>query len=772
MVKNSLHYKILGLLIGIVVMGMSLWALCEYRSLEGSLLEHKVRDVKFLSRSLMSAIYRDMQDGGSHMARHLIEGLRESEGVRRIQVLRKGGAGEAFRAPESVGTASAPPAGTDTAAFAEALSALEGGEGGGSVWYVEDLGDERLFTYLEAIRVEKRCLACHTADEAGGVLMVSLPLGDVYSYLDKSVLRWFVLGVLLVAAGGAVLSIIIRRSITGPIERTVRVIEQITEGKGDGALRFDTASEDEIGYLSRAFNDMLDTMKRRDEEKKRLLELVTRSRKEWIATFDAIRDYIIIHDMDYKVVKVNKALASKLSTQPEKLVGRSCHELFGEGSGAERCPLTGVDERTGLRSVEIESEVLGGTFQVTAFPVYNDEGVLSAAVHFARDITQEKLLKEQLLHSEKLSSVGKLVAGIAHELNNPLMGIMGFSQILMDTPGEKKVEDVKEKVRKIYQESMRTAKIVRHLLTFARARKPEREYHSVNDILRETLELREYSLRTNNIDVRVDLAPDLPRTMVDLFQLQQVFINIINNAADAIASHRPQGTLQISTALVAGKIHAVFRDDGPGISREVINKVFDPFFTTKDVGKGTGLGLSISHGILKEHGGDIYIRTADGEGTTVTVVLPVIRRDELAPEEQTRRATAPPAGEERLSKLAGKRILIVDDEKSIRESLHDILVARGFDVAIARDGREALEALDTRKFSLVITDIKMPGVAGTALYDTILKKHRYLEGKVILLTGDVCSSDVKDFLESCGSPYLLKPCKPEELLDLVGRLLV
>jgi signal transduction histidine kinase len=430
------------------------------------------------------------------------------------------------------------------------------------------------------------------------------------------------------------------------------------------------------------------------------------------------------------------------------------------------CPHSRTLATGEIADAEVDDMVFEGAYKVTTFPVFNNEGRVWASVHVSRDITHEKMLREQLLHAEKLSSLGKLVAGIAHELNNPLMGIMGFSQILMDTPGEKKLDDVKDKLRKIYHESLRTAKIVQNLLTFARAKKTEREYHCINDIIKHTIELREYSLKANNIKVSLELEEALPRTMVDLFQLQQVFINIINNAEDAMVAANGRGTILIKTRKKRNKVEISFKDDGPGISREIIHKVFDPFFTTKDVGKGTGLGLSITHGIVTEHGGTIDIASAEEGGAVVTVELPIVEKAQWA--EVTK---AVQTGAARDGALSGKRILIVDDEKTIRETLQDIFTREGFRVETARDGREALDLIEKEKFALVITDLKMPGYGGMDLYESVLKKHAYLKEKIIILTGDVFSEDVREFLNASGCPYVLKPFEPKKLIEIAVKLL-
>ncbi|MFQ5464595.1 MAG: ATP-binding protein [Thermodesulfobacteriota bacterium] len=512
---------------------------------------------------------------------------------------------------------------------------------------------------------------------------------------------------------------------------------------------------------------MVETIEKRVEENDRLFELVRKSKEEWVATFDAIHDLISIHDREYRILKVNKALARKVGSTPEELIGRNYYELlYGEG-GPSAALLHEKTFATGeVVDAESDDMVIGGTFRVTTFPVFNDRGGVWACVHVARDITQEKLLREQLLHSEKLSSVGKLVAGIAHELNNPLMGIMGFSQILMDMPGDKKIEEVKDKLQKIYHESLRTAKIVQNLLTFARANRTERGYHDVNEIIRHTLELREYSLKANNIEVVLDLDPGLHKTMADLFQLQQVFINLMNNAEDAMVASKGRGRLHISTRSRPGKTEITFADTGPGIPKEIIHKVFDPFFTTKEVGRGTGLGLSITHGIITEHGGTIDIRSEPGQGAVITIELPVVKREQWAVVE---RATG--AGRLDESITAGKRVLVVDDEKSVRDTLSDILSKEGFAVDTAREGREALDLMGSRRYSLVVTDIKMPGVSGMELYRSIVEKHRYLKNRVIIFTGDVFSEDILGFLKETKVPHILKPFEMKELIGLIKETL-
>jgi PAS domain S-box-containing protein len=786
MLNKSLHSRILILIVSLITVGVVLSIFWEIRNKERELLDEKLRASRIMAQPILTAIYEDMLEERADMARHLINSISKSAGINSVYIVRSNGVEEAFRdmktinaVKEEFGEVKAEwttdhldekhnkARGVDNPQFKQAFEGFRKDWSKGEVYYIDKSGGEQLFTYLLPIEKKSKCKTCHTSEDARGILVIRTSLTDMYEILRSGRNQWILSGILAISLGGVLLSLLIKRSITGPIKKNVEVIKRIADGKAEISERIKVHEQNEIGYLASAFNNMLDSLEKRAEENKKLFELVIKSKEEWVATFDAIQDLISIHDADYRILKINKALARKFNSTPEELIGKRCYELlYCKNEPKHMCPHSRTLATGEIADAEVDDMVFEGAYKVTTFPVFNNEGRVWASVHVSRDITHEKMLREQLLHAEKLSSLGKLVAGIAHELNNPLMGIMGFSQILMDTPGEKKLDDVKDKLRKIYHESLRTAKIVQNLLTFARAKKTEREYHCINDIIKHTIELREYSLKANNIKVSLELEEALPRTMVDLFQLQQVFINIINNAEDAMVAANGRGTILIKTRKKRNKVEISFKDDGPGISREIIHKVFDPFFTTKDVGKGTGLGLSITHGIVTEHGGTIDIASAEEGGAVVTVELPIVEKAQWA--EVTK---AVQTGAARDGALSGKRILIVDDEKTIRETLQDIFTREGFRVETARDGREALDLIEKEKFALVITDLKMPGYGGMDLYESVLKKHAYLKEKIIILTGDVFSEDVREFLNASGCPYVLKPFEPKKLIEIAVKLL-
>jgi len=248
---------------------------------------------------------------------------------------------------------------------------------------------------------------------------------------------------------------------------------------------------------------------------------------------------------------------------------------------------------------------------------------------------EQKRMEQQLMLAGRLAAVGELAAGVAHELNNPLAAVQAYAQLLDE---RKDLDDSTRKdVNTIYKQALRASKITGNLLSFAREHKPERSLSSINELIKSSLDLNAYKLKVNSIDVITHLAPDLPQTMVDPHQIQQVFVNLITNAEQAMSEAHGRGTLHIETSSYNGTIRIVFKDDGPGIPEERLNKMFDPFFTTKDVGKGTGLGLSICYGIVQAHGGRIVAQSEVGKGATFTVELSVSTKDQCT---QTRSASS------------------------------------------------------------------------------------------------------------------------------------
>ncbi|MFC2041106.1 PAS domain S-box protein [Chloroflexota bacterium] len=359
-------------------------------------------------------------------------------------------------------------------------------------------------------------------------------------------------------------------------------------------------------------------------ERKQVEEKTRQAAEEWRTTFDSITDLISIHDKDFKLVRVNKAFANSLNMKPEEVVGKTCYQVIhGANEPVSNCPHMKTLKTKKPATEEFFEPHLGIHLEVTTSPIFNDKGEVVASVHVARDVTERKNMQEQMMVTDRLASIGQLASGIAHEMNNPLTGVIGFSDLLLerDLP-----EDVKEDLETINREAKRTANVVKGLLTFARKQGTEKALVDLNSIIQEVLQLRAYEQRVSNIEVSASCASDLPQVMGNGGQLQQVFINLVVNAEQAMLEAHGKGTLTITTEQVGDIVRACVTDDGPGISPENMRKLFTPFFTTKEVGKGTGLGLSICHGIVTEHGGKIYTESELGKGTSFILKLPLPAR--------------------------------------------------------------------------------------------------------------------------------------------------
>jgi PAS domain S-box-containing protein len=359
-----------------------------------------------------------------------------------------------------------------------------------------------------------------------------------------------------------------------------------------------------------------DVTERRQAEKQ--LEQVA---QEWRTTFDSITDLISIHDKDNRIVRVNKAMADLLKTTPQQLVGKFCHEVMhGTKEPPANCPHLQTLKTGKSAAMETFNPNFEMYFHEASSPLFNEKGEVTGSVIVARDVTKQKRMEEQLIVTDRLASIGELSSGIAHELNNPLTSVIGFSQLLMegDIPA-----NIKNDLTIINSEAQRAAVIVKNLLIFARKHAPVTQLSQINIVIEDVLRLRTYEQKVNNIEIEKHLASNLPEIMMDPFQIQQVFLNIIVNAEFAMLEAHQKGKLVITTERADGVIKITFTDDGPGITEPNLKSIFDPFFTTKEVGKGTGLGLSICHGIVTEHGGKIYARSAKGQGATFVVELPL-----------------------------------------------------------------------------------------------------------------------------------------------------
>lgn len=473
-----------------------------------------------------------------------------------------------------------------------------------------------------------------------------------------------------------------------------------------------------------------------------------------------------------------------------RLAGQFRHpEQFAASSGV----------RQGEQAVWDELELLKPEHRILerlSRPVFDAAGKPIGRLDVYRDITAGRLIHSKLLQTEKMAALGQLVSGIAHELNNPLTSIMGYAQLALAKESAGRASGAEaSNAKRIFEEAQRAQRIVRNLLVFAREARPERVPVQLNEVVERTLALRSYELRVKNIAVHLDLEAGLPRLRGDAHQLQQVVLNLLVNAEQAIesrAARRAQseavGNIGIRTRSEGEKsVVLEICDDGPGIPPGVALRIFDPFFTTKAVGEGTGLGLSIAYGIVREHQGEISVSDAPRNfaakapgvrwRTSFRVELPAGTLPAAEPTAMRTVLAAVPRAERPVRGHA-PRVLVVEDEPTVAQLISDVLREEGMTPDVALGGQDGLERLlatpwpgAAYSYDLVICDLKMPGLDGPALYRELRQRNHPAKDHILFITGDTLSRRTLEFIERYKAPFLAKPFLADELRTAVRQCL-
>ena len=516
-------------------------------------------------------------------------------------------------------------------------------------------------------------------------------------------------------------------------------------------LNHETGEERDVAVSSGPFrvdDELIGTVAtlRDITEPKRAQDTLSRSEARYRNLVESASDAIVTLDANGRFTTVNHAAEIISGYRREELVGQWFAPMLSDDELPKALAhfQKALAGETGLFETQFyRKDGEGRTISVTYSTPQRDEEVLC----LIRDVTDQKMLQEQLIQSEKMSAIGQLVSGVAHELNNPLAGISAFAQLLL---AEKRFPpDQRTAAETIYSEARRASRIVQNLLTFARQHKAEKGPAAINQVLDDTLELRGYELRVRGIDVRREYDEALPDTMGDAHQLQQVFLNLITNAEQAM--ERAEGRhhrLTVRTRRSGDAIRIEVEDTGSGVPANLLERIFNPFFTTKPTGHGTGLGLSISLGIVREHEGRIWAENAPQGGARFVVELPVIVPRVSG--EFPAALAAHPVGD-------SLHILVVDDEASVRVALQRYLAARGHDVETTASGQDALGLLRAGEYDAVIVDMRMPDLSGEQLFEQLRSADREHAERVIFTTGDLVSEQMRRFLDGSGRPCVPKP---------------
>ncbi len=542
------------------------------------------------------------------------------------------------------------------------------------------------------------------------------------------------------------------------------------------ALHTTAVIRDPAGKFVRYQGTFVDVTEQREMERR-----LHREQEFARRLMDSFPDLVVTLDAESRYTFISPQILDVLGYQPEDLIGKKL------GSHIDPHDLPAMQElianlisgHCSNGQIEYRTQHKNGAWQLfraSARPLHDEMGRTTGIIASVRDITEQQRLQQQLIQSERLAAMGQMIAGVAHELNNPLTAILGVTELMRDQTTD---ENAHRQLDLAHRQARRAAHIVESLLVFSRPATPRNALLHISDLLQRTVQLHEHSLRSNNIQVDLMARPDLPTVLGDSNQLTQVFLNLIVNAEQAIREVRDQGMLRIRAGVVGDRVLITFQDDGVGIHRETLPRIFDPFFTTKRPGRGTGLGLSICMAIVREHNGDISAQPLPDGGSVFTVSLPVCTQAVLVAEPKPVHASRAQTRAPEAPTLAGKRVLVVDDEEGIRELVTDSLTSRNISVDCASVSERAMELAATNYYDAILCDLNLESesgmpVSGFDLYDRIrenLASRSVVMPLFIFMTGDLVDFASDEQTIRQGSLILQKPFRIAELLLVLSKSL-
>jgi PAS domain S-box-containing protein len=547
------------------------------------------------------------------------------------------------------------------------------------------------------------------------------------------------------------------------------------DGSGLAALHASALVRDTAGRVRRRQGTLVDLTERRQIETR--LQREEEFARRLVESFP---DLVIALDRDGRYTFVSPRSKELLGFSPEELIGSLFSDRIEPHSRKEVQTFldTIISGQCSNGSTEFLARRSDGEtrlFRATASPLMDLSGRIAGVIAAARDTTDSKRMEQQLIQNERLAAMGQMIAGVAHELNNPLTAVLGVTELLRDSTSD---DSARRQLEIAHRQARRAAQIVQSLLTFSRPPQPRKICLNLSELIQRSLQLHEHSLRTNRVAVDFSAAPDLPLILGDASQLTQVFLNLIANAEQAIREIRDHGTLRIRVSRAADRVVATFQDDGAGIRNDILPKIFDPFFTTKRPGRGTGLGLSICLAILREHNGEIEAQALSQGGSLFTTWLPIARGTALFLAEPGEGVTASSSKEISKETAAGYSVLVVDDEESIREMIREGLSARGFHVHGAASVEEGLSLMERHFFHAVLCDLNLragggPESTGLGLYAAVTNAVPVGKPKpfFLFMTGELAAGAVTEQLARAGAQTIQKPFRISDVIAILADAL-